>query len=205
MTKEFTPGLDADESDVPTIKRQVRESKEQVGRNRAKRGEASETHGIARGAEQTADTAEGEIDEIMREEEVIDWQAPSTLEAPPARAGFVQRWVRYASRREGDPTNYSNALREGWRPVRLSNVPQGYSPPTTSHKGLGEVIGVEGLVLCEMPIRMARQRAAYYANLLRSQNEGVDRDIHKDEQAGRPINVERRSRVTTGRRPTIGD
>ena len=46
------------------------------------------------------------------------WAPPSRLDAPPAPAGYVHRWIRVAMRGEEDKTNVFSKLREGWEPVR---------------------------------------------------------------------------------------
>jgi hypothetical protein len=205
MTKEFSPRKGVDAEDIPEIRASVRQNNEHRSQQRAKRADAAVTHEVDRESGESAEAREREIEEVEREEDVVEWRDPVNLEAPPARPGYVQRWVRFATRRDGDPSNFSRARSEGWRPVRLSNVPDGYSPPTINHRDLGDIIGVEGLILCEMPITVAKQRKAYYDKLLRAQNEAIERDIHKDERPGQPIQVTRRTQITRGRKPEIGD
>lgn len=128
-------------------------------------------------------------------EEDMDWKRPSNLEAPPPRAGYVQRWIRTMIGAVNDPKNFNLRLREGWRPRPASTVPGGFTPPTIMHGNHGEVIGIEGMILCEMPIRMARQRKAFYENKTAQQTEAIEMDVHKVEKANLPITATRKSRV----------
>lgn len=198
----FSPTDQVDAEDVEHITQRVaagqRASQQAAGRYAG----SAELHGLDHGHDTAADL---ETDEQERETEVVEWQDPSNLEAPPARPGYVQRWVRASFRTGEDPGNLMRARREGWRPRLVSSVGKDYAPATIHHKTLGEVIAVEGLILCEMPIKVARQRYKFYQNLLAAQNEAIQRDVHRDERPGMPIIAERRSTVTRGRTPQQGD
>jgi hypothetical protein len=198
----FSPTDEADESDVGELTARVAEAAAHRTRAAAKYAGSAELHQIDHGHDTAADV---ETDAEDRETEVIEWQDPSNLEAPPARPGFVQRWIRASFRTGEDPGNLLRARREGWRPRLLKTVGKDYAPATVLHKTLGEVIAVEGLILCEMPINVARARYRYYRRLLEAQNEAIRRDVHKDERPGMPIIADRRSTVTRGRRPEAGD
>lgn len=128
-------------------------------------------------------------------EEHLDWRRPSMLEAPPPRPGYVQRWIRSAIGASADPKNVSQRFREGWKPRAASTVPRGYTPPTIMHGQFGEVIGVEGNILCEMPIRMAQQREAFYRKKALQQTQAVEQDVHKVERPDLPITATRKSTV----------
>jgi hypothetical protein len=90
-------------------------------------------------------------------------------------------------------------MREGWQPRNIDSVPKEDLPPTVAYAG-NTVIGVEGLILCEMPVRIARQRAKFYRQQTAVQTEAIERDIHKEERQGYgAIVADRRQRVKTGR------
>lgn len=127
-----------------------------------------------------------------------EWKRASDLEAPPPRPGFVQRWIRTAVGGKNDPKNANKKFREGWKPRLASTVPGGFSPPTIAHGQFGEVIGVEDMVLCEMPVRLAKQRDAFYLKKSISQNEAVERDLHRAERPGMPIRYGNRTQVEKG-------
>jgi hypothetical protein len=140
--------------------------------------------------------------DIPREEE-MEWKRPSMLEAPPPRAGFVQRWIRTSIGASADPKNVSQRFREGWRPRSADSVPRGYTPPTILHGKFGEVIGVEGNILCEMPIKMARQREAYYEGKTNQQTKAIEMDVHKVERPNLPITATRKSTVGFEKGPRV--
>ena len=197
----FTPSDQTDAVDVDHVAQQAAEGQRQRQVNASKYSGSAEVHGLSH---------EHDLDEDLdvedRDTEVIEWQNPSNLEAPAPRPGMVQRWIRASFRAGEDPGNIMRARREGWRPRPVSTVDRSYAPATITHKTFGEVIAVEGLILCEMPIKVARQRYKFYQSLLAAQNEAITRDIHRDERPGMPIIADRRATVTRGRKPeTIGD
>lgn len=137
------------------------------------------------------------------EEFDIPWQEPTKLDAPTPRAGYVQRWV-HVMNPDGslDSANASKRWREGWRPREPSTVPGGFHAPTLDHGKFAGLIGVEGSILCEMPISRNRQRERYYRAKQARMDEAIERDLHKvTENTGIPIDQTRKTRVTTGRRP----
>jgi hypothetical protein len=50
------------------------------------------------------------------------WTPPSSLDAPPAPAGFVHRWIRVESMGFQDTANVSKKMREGWVFVRSEEI-----------------------------------------------------------------------------------
>lgn len=128
-----------------------------------------------------------------------DWSRPSELEAPKSRPGYTQRWIRVRLGNEEDSRNAMRKFREGWLPRALDSVPEGYSPPTFLHARLGNVIGVEDLILCEMPLRKARQRNAYYQAKLDRMIEGIENDLRNVSAGGPRITRTARTQVTKRR------
>ena len=51
------------------------------------------------------------------------WAPPSSLDAPPAPAGFKHRWIRAEVVGQLDNKNVSARLREGWEFVRADEYP----------------------------------------------------------------------------------
>ena len=130
-----------------------------------------------------------------------DWTPPSSLDAPPAPQGMVQRWIRAETMGFMDSANVSKALREGWEFVRAEAVMKEIGPhdyPTIQegkHKG---VIGVGGHVLARIPEEVMQSRKEYFENRTREQKLAVDNDLMKEQRPEMPINIERQSRVTFG-------
>src|SRR5690606_17813138 len=140
-------------------------------------------------------------DEPVHEED-FDWRPPALLDAPPARPGYVQRWVRVQQRNgQPDAKNWSRARRGGWAPRDPATVPEDIRPPTDAHGTLANCIMVEDMILCEMPERKHRQRQAYCARLNATQMEAIAHDLAKIEVPGHAIRRDHKSVVTLGRRP----
>ena len=136
-------------------------------------------------------------------EEEQEWKRPTTLEAPPPRPGYVQRWIRTTIGASNDPQNASKRFREGWRPRPADTVPRGFTPPTILHGQYGEVIGVEGNILCEMPAKMAAQREVFYSKKAVQQTQAIEQDVHKVERPNLPITATRSSKVGFEKGPRV--
>lgn len=143
-----------------------------------------------------------DTDDLYRtdgENEVAEWRRRSALDAPPARPGYVQRFIRVRLGTTRDAANWRAKLREGWRPVKAS-AHTDRSLPTTLQDG-AEYIGVDDLVLCEMPEQVFQQRTEFYQKKLDDQNEAIERQLREQslaESAGGfgPIEQDRRSSVS---------
>ena len=131
-------------------------------------------------------------------EEAKPWSRPSSLEAPAARPGFVQRWIRVGSMGQDDPTNTARKLREGWKPRPAASVPPDYHAPTLSHGKWAGCIGVEGMLLCEMPQSMADKRNKHYQQKTESVTNAIESELQQQSQRGMPITQERSSKVVRG-------
>ena len=129
------------------------------------------------------------------------WVPPSSLDAPPAPKGFVQRWIRVVSMGFMDSANVSKRLREGWVFLRsdtlLSEIGENEYPKIHEGKYAG-LIGVGGLVLARIPEEIARSRADYFKRISSDQMTAIDSDLMKEQRPGMPINIDRQSRVTFG-------
>ena len=136
------------------------------------------------------------IDRSVHEE---PWSVPAELDAPEPRDGFTQRWIRYRLGNTEDAKNSMKKFREGWLPRTLDSVPAGYAPPTFLHSQLGDVIGVDDLILCEMPISKAKQRNAYYKARSDRMIEGVENDLRNVSSGGPRIAQSNKSHVTKRR------
>lgn len=127
------------------------------------------------------------------------WKVPAELEAPEPRPGYTQRWIRIRHGNEEDAKNSMKKFREGWLPRSLETVPEGYAPPTFLHSRLGELIGVDDLILCEMPISKAKQRNAYYRSKTERMIEGIENDLRNVSQGGPRIARDHKTSVTKRR------
>lgn len=143
--------------------------------------------------------------------EVTEWRRYSDLDAPPARDGYVNRFIRIRLGTVRDTARLRNAIREGWRPVKASSVSD-RSLPTINIDQWGDVIGVEDLILCEMRDSVHLQRKKFYAAKKRRQNAAIERQlkgVSREDVAGfGPITATRHTSVTAAphtRRVEVAD
>jgi hypothetical protein len=125
------------------------------------------------------------------------WSPPSSLDAPPAPAGFVHRWIRAETLGFHDTKNVAGRIRSGYELVRSDEYPDSDYPQVEDGKYKG-VIGVGGLVLARVPEEIAKQRTDYYTKQAQDNVEAVDNDLMKEQHPSMPINIDRQTRVTFG-------
>ena len=125
------------------------------------------------------------------------WAPPSQLDAPPAPAGFVHRWIMAESVGQLDNKNVSARLREGWEVVRSDEFPDQEWPNIDSGKYQG-VIAVGGLMLARIPKEIVKEREKYFAQVTQDKDDAVANDPLKDQHPSMPISNERSTRVTFG-------
>jgi hypothetical protein len=125
------------------------------------------------------------------------WTPPSSLDAPPAPAGFRHRWIRTEVLGFDDTKNMSGKIRSGWELVRADEYPDSEYPSVKDGKYAG-VIGVGGLVLARIPEEIAKSREAYFRKQIEAREEAIENDLYKDQHKSMPINSDRQTRVTFG-------
>ena len=125
------------------------------------------------------------------------WTPPSSLDAPPAPAGFRHRWIRTEVLGFDDTKNMSGKMRSGWELVRADEYPESQYPIVKDGKYAG-VIGVGGLVLARIPEEIVKSRSEYFKRITQDRIKSIDADLMKEQRPGMPINIERQSRVTFG-------
>ena len=125
------------------------------------------------------------------------WTPPSSLDAPPAPAGFKHRWIRVESMGFQDTKNVAGRIRSGYELVRADEYPDSDYPIVDDGKYKG-VIGVGGLVLARVPEEIAEQRTDYYQKQAQDNVDAVDNDLMKEQHPSMPINIDRQTRVTFG-------
>ena len=125
------------------------------------------------------------------------WTPPSSLDAPPAPAGYRHRWIRVEVLGFDDTKNVSGKLREGWELVRGDEYPDQDYPIMKEGKYAG-VIGVGGLVLARIAEEIAQAREAYFAKATQDRDDAIKNDLLKEQHPSMPINQERQTRVTFG-------
>ena len=133
----------------------------------------------------------------VKEQKTQNWTPPSTLDAPPAPAGYRHRWIRAELLGQDDSRNVASRLREGFEFVRADEYPEQNFPTEDKGKYAG-IIGVGGLVLARIPEEIARQRESYFAKQTQEKEDAIKNDVLKEQHPSMPINSERQTRVTFG-------
>jgi len=138
----------------------------------------------------------------IREEQVrpeATWKPPSLLDSPEPRPGMTQRWIASSIQGKDTPDNVYKRMREGWNPRPAETVKDKLFP-TINHGQWAGSIGIEGMLLCEMPLETHKQMKAYYSNRNSEQNESVSGDLDAlGRKTGQSIYQNRKSSSSRGR------
>ena len=133
------------------------------------------------------------------------WKPPSLLDAPEPRPGMVQRWVATSIQGRDTPDNVYKRMRAGWNPRPADSV-KDKRYPTINHGQWAGSIGVEGMLLCEMPEETHKQMKDYYHGKTQEQNESIPGELDAlQRNSGLPIFQERRSTTRQGRDVSVMD
>ena len=145
---------------------------------------ASETRSQVRAEEERPDTA---------------WTPPSLLDAPNPRPGMVQRWIATSIQGRETPDNVYKRMRAGWSPRAADSV-KDKRYPTINHGQWAGSIGIEGMILCEMPEDKFNNMKEYYRGKSQSQNEAIPGELDAIARTGGiPIHQDRKSTSSRGR------
>jgi hypothetical protein len=156
--------------------REVPVAGEETGVRSASKKPAGSRKAAASSSVRTARAAQTREQTKVRKQEEAPWVNPASLQAPPALPGMVQRWIRVGSMGKADPVNTARKIREGWRPRPADTVPDDFPVPRLETGKFTGAIGVEGMVLMQMPKERNAQRNAYF----RKKGEAVTRAIDED-------------------------
>ncbi len=116
-------------------------------------------------------------EELHVETNARRWINPTSLDAPKPRPGFVQRWI--ASDEDG--SHWMKKAREGWvprDPATLS-AQERQLYQTVKQAGGPDLIRVAKLVLCEMPIQVARSRKEALGLLQENQMKSIPESVQE--------------------------
>jgi hypothetical protein len=105
------------------------------------------------------------------------WVAGRTLDAPPAKDGYEQRWVRVSIHSVDDQANLTRQLNAGWMPVKADSVPSSYNLPTMNEGSYAGCIVVGSHLLCEMPAQRTAQRRQVISNEAKKKEASVKQQI----------------------------
>ena len=126
------------------------------------------------------------------------WVPPSSLDAPPAPAGFRYRWIRAESMGFDDTKNIQGRLRSGYELVRAEEIENASDYPVIESGKYKGMIGVGGLLLAKVTEEIAQARTNYVKKRADGLDEAVTNDLMREQHKSMPINVDRQSRVTFG-------
>ena len=126
------------------------------------------------------------------------WVPPAILPMPNPQPGYTFRYVRATLVGRQDNTNVSGKFRQGWEPVRASEVPE---LKVMSDRGneFPENVVIGGLLLCKIPDEVLAKRREYYLNMAAQQMEAVDRNYMNEQDRRMPMFKDRQTRTTFGR------
>ena len=133
------------------------------------------------------------------------WKMPSALELPEEAIelaesqGLTYRWIRESILGQDDKTNVSKRFNEGFKPVTAESFPNGHGLPVVDEGRHSGVIGVGGLILCEIDNKILEQRRNYYKNMTDNQMRAIENDLMREENPAMPITRELKTRVTFGK------
>ena len=133
------------------------------------------------------------------------WKPPSLLDAPESRPGMVQRWIAISIQGRETPDNVYKRMRAGWNPRPADSV-KDKRYPTINHGQWAGSIGVEGMILCEMPEDSFASMKDYYRGRSEEQNESIPGELDAiGRSGGLPIQQERSSTTSRGRDVSVMD
>lgn len=148
-------------------------------------------------------------EQIDRDSELpTSWSQPNALDAPDPRPGYANRWVRYRLNNSEDADNLDSMLDQGWRPVKRSRRSAVHELTADLKGKYSQYIVKKGLILMELPAKLALQRARFYDDRLKRMTKGVDEDLFrvdrhrkhmpllKPERATHVTNVARRGQLS---------
>jgi len=140
--------------------------------------------------------------EIDRDSELPQsWRRPSQLDAPAPRPGYVQRWVRYKMGNAEDSDNLDKMLDQGWRPVKRSAASRVHELTADLRGKYGQYIVKRGLILMELPEKLAAQRNKHFRTKQHRMTDAIDRDLFKLHHPAMPLlKPERNTRTTKSAR-----
>jgi hypothetical protein len=131
-----------------------------------------------------------------KEKRTESWKPPNTLPDPTPREGVEFRWVRTATLGESDPANVSMRFREGWRPVRLEEVPELHIQPDKNSQN-PEHAEIGGLMLCVNTTENVNARQEFYEEKARQQIDGADHAFMRESDPRMPVlKTQRTTRVS---------
>lgn len=125
------------------------------------------------------------------------WVRPTSLDAPPPRPGFVNRWVRFRVGNEEDKDNLDKYMSQGWRPLPKSSIRKDHVLTANLEGKYGQFVVKRGLILMELPQNLWQQRQDFYDQKKIQMTESIDRNLFRENDRRTPfLKPERHTSVT---------
>lgn len=137
------------------------------------------------------------------ETRVKSYRPPSVLDMPPAPPGVEYRWIRVLNRGQDDLKSMSARQRDGWEPVLLEEHPEYEGMIPARSKGearFAGVFGVGDLVLMKNKVENNAARRRYYQQKTDNAQTAIDNDVLSVQHSSMPLQIDRKSSVSTGAR-----
>ena len=135
----------------------------------------------------TSRDQEQQEDAVVRADMERPWLRQATLEAPPPRPGYVQKWIRVSLFGKADPANMRNKERIGWIPRSPNTLPRSHSMPRISDGQQAGFIQVEGMILCERPLAMKKAHDKAIRDEIDRRTMAIDADIARANKENRSV------------------
>ena len=147
-----------------------------------------------------AEEARTQRDLESRDSEKRDepWVQSRQLPDPDPRPGLDHRYVRSSYRGQEDNINVSQAMRDGWVPVKASEYPELKMLPDRNSQ-FPDSVEYGGLLLMVRPSEIGEKIAAHGDAEMKAQIEGLDRNYFREEDPRMPmLDSDRRTKITFG-------
>ena len=115
-----------------------------------------------------------------------------------------QRWVSTQILGQDIPHHTMKRFREGWSPRPADTIPKDFPVPTIAQGQWAGHIGIEGMILCEMPETKVASRRKYFAKKNADLNLFVESNLNKVEQTG-GVSIDRNVQSSVSRGQKIVD
>jgi hypothetical protein len=192
----------ADRIVASSLKRvQAQQNSATQSKRRKKTARAESTHNLDNEGVHDRNSPARQADARTRVDRDSDlpttWVRPSALMAPPARAGYVNRWIRFRSGNEEDRDNLDKMMSQGWRPIPKSKLRKDHALTANLEGKYGQYVTKRGLILMELPEDLWQQRRAFYEKKKDVMTESIDRNLFREQDRRMPFTTpERRTTVT---------
>jgi hypothetical protein len=137
---------------------------------------------------------------------------PTSLEAPPPRSGFGQRWVAdwtSPTATKEEKLNWYRKQKQGWAMRDPETVPPSLRNlyPSIKLQDGSAAIAIAGMVLCEMPVNVIEQRRLAVNDRINHLNQAIPESTQELMRRGEgrfgPVQADNSQATFRGRKPGV--